>query len=385
MNKGVCTPVSDQCATWDSNTGSCLTCYNGYAISAGACISNPNPTAGYNGNPLCGKWSNTACLSCSARAYFNSLGVCTAVSDQCETFDPLDGSCLTCYGGYTLKSGTCVKSATTTPSDVGCSIWNTKNNVCLECSQRYYYNGKQCLPVSDQCKTWSSTGSCLSCYDGYDLANGVCKESAGNNASPKDLGCGLWDWKNSKCLKCSDNWVFNNNGVCAPVSDQCNTYDLAGNCVTCYKGYNLVGGKCVKAPVEKVSDLGCGLWDWNNHKCLQCSSNYIFNNNGVCVPVSDQCKTFDLSGKCVSCYDGYNLVSGKCIEAPLQKVSDLGCGLWNWKDQKCLQCSSNWVFNNKGVCVPVSDQCKTFDLSGSCVSCYDGYNLVGGKCVEAPI
>ena len=35
-----------------------------------------------------------------------------------------------------------------------------------------------------------------------------------------------------------------------------------------------------------------------------------------------------------------------------------------------------------GVCVPVNDQCSTFDENtGDCLSCYLGYNLEGGKCI----
>ena len=203
--------------------------------------------------------------------------------------------------------------------------------------------------------------------------------------APSDSGCGTWDWKNQKCLQCSNNWVFNTNGVCVPVSDQCNTFDRSGNCVSCYKGYSLSNGKCVLASVQSVSDVGCGLWDWNNQKCLQCSNNWVFNTNGVCVAVSDQCNTFDPKGKCIRCYSGYNLVDGACILAPIQSPSDLGCGTWDWKNQKCLQCSSKWVFNTNGVCVPQSDLCKLFDKSGHCLDCYKGYNLVSGKCVLAPI
>jgi hypothetical protein len=385
MSNGVCKPVSDQCHTWDSNNGNCLTCYNGYILSAGACIINPNPFNG-GSNPLCAKWDKTACLTCAPRAYFNSFGICTAVSDQCQTWDPIDGSCLTCYGGYENKNGDCVKSAVQQPSDLGCSLWNTQSNICLKCSERFFFDGKKCSPVSDQCRTWNAAGACTGCYDGYDLLiNGVCQLSKSNDAAPSDLGCATWDWKKQQCLKCSSNWVFNNLGVCVPVSDQCNTYDLSGLCVSCYKGYNLVAGKCILAPIESVADLGCAKWDWNNKVCLQCSNNWVFNNQGACVPVSDQCKAFDRSGNCVSCYDGYNLESGKCVLAPIQKPSDLGCATWDWKKQQCLKCSNNWVFNNLGVCVPVSDQCNTFDLSGLCVSCYDGYNLVAGKCVLAPI
>jgi hypothetical protein len=382
MNKGVCTPVSDQCSTWNDQ-GHCLTCYNGYVLANGACNINTSPLDG-SSNALCGLWNGSICTKCAPRSYFNPFRICTPVADQCETWDPTDGACLSCYGGYTLAKGVCSASAIAQPSDLGCGTWNAKGDICLQCSHRFYFNlVKKCVPVSDQCKVWTAAGLCTSCYDGYDLTNGQCSQSASNTAAPSDLGCGTWDWKNQKCLKCSNNWVFNNLGACVPVSDQCQTYDLSGVCLSCYKGFNLANGKCVEAPVDQVADKGCGTWDWNKKICLQCSNNYVFNGLGVCVPVSDQCKTFDRSGLCLSCYDGYNLVSGKCQEAAVQKPSDLGCGTWDWKNQKCLKCSNNWVFNNLGVCVPVSDQCKTFDLSGQCVSCYDGYDLIKGQCSQS--
>jgi len=385
LNNGTCSPVSDQCYTWDSHTGACLSCYNGYVLNNGVCSVNPNPATGAK-DPLCATWLAGSCSACASRAYFNDFGVCTAVSDQCQTWDPKYGVCLSCYGGYTLTNGVCSQSPIQTPSDLGCALWNTNSNVCLQCSQRYYFNGNKCAPVNDQCNTFdSSTGRCTTCYNGYDLQlDGTCQLSTKNTA-PSDAGCGTWDWKNQKCLECSNNWVFNGSGVCVPVSDQCNTFDRLGNCFSCYLGYNLVAGKCVLAPIQNPTDAGCGTWDWKNQKCLQCSNNWVFNNNGVCVPVSDQCNTFDISGNCVSCYLGYNLVSGKCVLAPIQKPTDAGCGTWDWKNKKCLQCSNNWVFNTQGVCVPVSDQCNTFDLSGNCVTCYLGYNLQNGKCVLAPI
>ena len=84
------------------------------------------------------------------------------------------------------------------------------------------------------------------------------------------------------------------------------------------------------APIEKPSDIGCRTWDWKNRRCLQCSEHFVFNNNGVCIPVSDQCKTNDLSGACTSCYKGYQVVVGKCERIPDEKPSDVGCALWNW-------------------------------------------------------
>lgn len=336
----------------------------------------------------CSLWNSkqSICLQCSNRWFFNSQQVCAPVSDQCNSFDKNTGLCTSCFGGYDLTtSGSCVVSNTNNqPSDVGCGTWDWKNQKCLQCSDNWVANSfGVCVPVSDQCKTFYSSGSCASCYAGYNLDNGKCVAAPIQKVA--DVGCATWDWKNQKCLQCSTNWVANNAGVCVPVSDQCSKWDSNGLCTLCYVGYNLVSGSCVAAPVEHVSDVGCATWDWKNKKCLQCSDNWVSNSNGVCVPVSDQCKSFDQTGACGSCYVGYNLINGKCVLAPIQHVSDVGCATWDWKNQKCLQCSDNWISNSNGVCVPVSDQCKSFDQSGACGSCYVGYNLIDGKCVAAPI
>jgi hypothetical protein len=384
-SQGVCVAVSDQCATWNQTNGFCLTCYGGYVLTNGVCAVNPNPFNGGN-NALCAQWNGTNCLKCAARAYFNSFGVCTAVSDQCQTFDPLDGSCLSCYAGYKLDvSRACVLTPGQQPSDLGCKSWNSAQNVCLACSQRYFFNGSVCVPVSDQCATWNLSGSCLTCYGGYDLLSGKCQVSA-NSTNVTDLGCATWDWNKRKCLACSSNWIFNSNGVCVPVSDQCATFNAQGACLTCYKGYQVSNGKCQLAPADNnVTDLGCATWDWNNKKCLACSSNWVFNNAGQCVPVSDQCASSNAQGACLTCYKGYNLNNGKCQLAPINTPTDLGCASWDWNNKKCLACSSNWVFNNNGVCVQVSDQCASSNAQGACVSCYKGYNLSNGKCQLAPI
>ena len=60
----VCTPVSDQCKTWDSN-GACTACFMGYDLKNGKCVTT---------NPLCkSSDSNGACFSCySGYVLFNN-------------------------------------------------------------------------------------------------------------------------------------------------------------------------------------------------------------------------------------------------------------------------------------------------------------------------
>jgi len=183
----------------------------------------------------------------------------------------------------------------------------------------------------------------------FTLKLGQCLYSDSNNAKPSDLGCGVWDWDNQKCLKCSNNWVFNSKNVCVPASDQCASHDASGACLTCYKGYDLKDGQCLYSDSNnaKPSDLGCGLWNWNEQVCLKCSNNWIFNNNKKCVPVADQCASNDQKGNCLTCYKGYDLKEGLCLfsESNNAKPADLGCGLWDWDNQKCLKCSNNWFAN----------------------------------------
>lgn len=243
----------------------------------------------------------------------------------------------------------------------------------------------QCSRVSDLCKTHNDAGFCTSCYVGYELKSGECHIEEEKRVS--DVGCSSWDWVNQVCLKCSVNWVFSRgqNRVCVPISDQCASHNDAGRCTSCYEGYELVAGRCSKKEDEKVGDVGCATWDWKRKLCLKCSVRWTFNSRGVCIPVSDQCKTHDSQGACLTCYEGYELQGTRCVKEEDERVTDVGCGLWDWTNKICLRCSEKWVFNSQRICIPVSDQCKTSNSVGNCTSCYKGYRLEGGKCAESII
>ena len=336
-------------------------------------------------NSLCKTFdSNQACLECADRSFFNQDNVCVAVSDYCNTWDALTGACLTCPSGYALKDGACNIAPGIKPSDLGCKIWDWSNQKCTSCSSNFVFNQNNvCVPVSDQCKEHDNQGLCTSCYFGYDLKSGSCLFSESNNARPSDFGCADWDWNNNKCLTCSNWYYFNAEGVCVPVSDLCHSHDPAtGQCTDCFKGFTLDKGVCAPSSPVRPSDLGCGAWDWDNKVCLSCSKNWVMI-NGACVPVNDQCSTFDdATGNCLTCYRGYNLEGGKCIIQDLTLIvpADKGCADWNWNDRICLSCSSHWFMNADGVCVPVSDLCKSSDPNGACTACYSGYDLVNGVC-----
>ena len=63
--------VDELCATWDSDNGDCLSCYNGYELDGRDCVVR-NIQGNVDNNLLCESWEGSNCLNCSTRAYFNS-------------------------------------------------------------------------------------------------------------------------------------------------------------------------------------------------------------------------------------------------------------------------------------------------------------------------
>lgn len=64
--------------------------------------------------------------------------------------------------------------------------------------------------------------------------------------------------------------------------------------------------------------------------------------NGVCMPVSDLCMTFDRRfGFCLSCYPGYELNEGMC-ETPILNP-DPNCG--KRTKNGCEYCNPNYFLN----------------------------------------
>ena len=149
-----------------------------------------------------------------------------------------------------MKNGKCIakdlsQSSNVQPSDPGCAKWDWPNQKCLQCSTRYYFNNQGiCTQVSDYCNTYNSvTGACLTCYSGYTLNGTVCVLSKGNdntnnNTNPSDPNCQNFDRQSNRCVRCSYRFYLGSDGLCAQVSDQCQTWNFNnGNCTSCYQGY----------------------------------------------------------------------------------------------------------------------------------------------------
>lgn len=179
----------------------------------------------------------------------------------------------------------------------------------------YFFNADGvCTPVSDHCRSWDLNGSCTACYYGYDLTKGECGTSInfpGKLQVAENPLCKAW--RGDTCVECASRSYFNAAGLCMAVSDFCQTWDKHdGFCLTCYKGYELKSNsKCVLSPLETFTDTDPGCQTWKEDACINCSKNWVFGEEGYCIPVSGLCKTSE-GLACTSCYKGYTLDKGQC-------------------------------------------------------------------------
>ncbi len=189
-----CRQISDDCREWNTETGECTSCYKGYALANGACALDSSVPAAVTNNPHCKTWKDSECQECANRAFFDANRVCQLVNDQCWTWDPQDGLCLTCYKGYDLQNGGCVFSSSNTApvADPGCKTWS--EGICVECSSRWVFNNQNvCIPVADTCRTHDQNSLCLTCYPGYTLVDGTCL-IVEDSLKENEAGCGKWNW-----------------------------------------------------------------------------------------------------------------------------------------------------------------------------------------------
>ena len=46
----------------------------------------------------------------------------------------------------------------------------------------------------------------------------------------------------------------------------------------------------------------------------------------------------------------------------------------------CNACSTRHFVGQDGKCIPVNPLCRTHNNQGQCVTCYEGYSLIGATC-----
>jgi hypothetical protein len=102
--------------------------------------------------------------------------------------------------------------------------------------------------------------------------------------------------------------------------------------------------------------------------------------SGVCTLISVFCNKYNnISGACLSCYSGFKISNGQCVED--NTTIDQNCA--SWTNSVCDKCAFGSYFDVNHICQIVDPLCATFNSSnGYCLSCYSSYVLTNGKCLK---
>lgn len=237
FKEGLCTAVDPLCNGFNPLTGACLGCYESFVLSGSRCIEDKNHTLT---DPNCASWLQGVCIKCATRTFMNSQGLCQAISIDCSTYSPDNGHCTSCYPGFTVKNGECLKDI----SPSSCNKFNPDGS-CAICGKGSYLSQGSCILTDPQCANFDSSAfRCLGCYPGYSLLSGVCQLSV-VDSKYEVKNCYAYD-SNNQCIKCYDRFFLSSN-QCQPVNVFCKTYDdLDGSCLSCYSSFTLQQGKCLQ-------------------------------------------------------------------------------------------------------------------------------------------
>ena len=400
------------------------------------------------------------CVKCSALD-----ANCLKCSEtQCVTclpaYDLVDGKCVlkTCPDGQYLDelTGTC------NPCGAGCTKC-TSADVCTECESAYdlengacktkncgdgmYLNTEtgECLSCSAECATCTNvandgeTSQCITCADGYHMANGVCVANGcadmklatecGANQIKTDAGVAT---NGEQCYSCADP-----EPECRKDTDCDGTQKCSpdGECVlktcaemgyekTCSAGYlkneAAVGsdGMCYTCQ-NPAKDCPADKPAWDGKKCVQCTANshcesyeyckdnqctlqagkcYTSNDctnadyckDHSCVPACDQNPCSEKTPKCIpvthkpvcyctqtSCGEGYECDTTVC--KPLTCSTDSDCsGSKMCSGGKCVDpCDPNPCSGKTPKCIPVTHKPVCYCTT---TSCGEGYECDVTRC-----
>ena len=161
-----------------------------------------------------------------------------------------DGSCTSCFPGYSLINNTCLVST----QDPNCLKFND-NKICQLCANRFFLDANsKCKQVSSLCKTYNQgNGACETCYNGFVISGSGC---IGATAGNSDQNCKVSN--KGICLQCYNGFYLNPSGPCLQISSLCKTSDPNnGACLSCYQGYTLINKTCVPTNATDNSDPNC--------------------------------------------------------------------------------------------------------------------------------
>ena len=212
----------------------------------------------------------------------------------------VNGSCVTCYFGYTLIGGVCSYNP---------------------CNSDEFFTAPNCTKASISCLTFDRfTGACLTCANSnYTLTNGTCIVNAcpagstnRNNTCISNF-CNGFVLISGVCTSCISTAFELRNGLCSPL--QCpfaNTY------------YSSRFNFCLNYPTN------CNAVDLISERCTSCLSPFTLNattnlcelicalplvkrpSNNQCVNLPENCNRINSFLQCIECKTNFAIDGGFC-------------------------------------------------------------------------
>ena len=314
---------------------------------------------------------------------------------ECRFYYENELKCKNCNEGYYLTTnGT---SCTKLTLDVNCEFYSNHENKCLKCKKDYNLKTSSnfCYKKIENCKTWTipassgSSSKCSLCQDGYYISSDEltcilgtidhCWKYVQNKLQPNICGkytnIIFYEVTNycKKPLLIEGCLSYENLNDCS----QCDTHDYFLTNKRCCK-YNQFwdGAKCVANSIKFCrKNLTTTATE-----CNECDSKYQFDqyldpvsNFKICCPINTY----------------YHPVHKSCVNFLDISINDIGCGVFDYILQKCINCKDNFYYSDKttdmccpdykyfnaGSCVPITgfNFCRKIDnsvpASKKCIEC----------------
>ena len=389
----------DNCKSCDFNeTDKCKDCNPGYYLPYDALTK----SRCYSCGPYClyclGSMNDPICTQCDTGFYLsdgNCLRACTLGSyDYCKTCDSTNPkNCGSCNDGYYLPIGNYKRYCNYCGSPKIKKCHQEKNYTIIidECTSDYVLLRNNCV---EKCDSQSYFSRCTVCNEEPDKLD-QCKECKEGYYLPTD-------YDNTYCYYCP-----------YPCSS-CYGNSYNPTCTSCYDGYILSGGKCLKNCTIGDNNLckSCNTEPGKIDKCLECNERYYLprnTNQQSCMSCPNNCKKCE-GNNCLECDTGYHLVQNENNEYnyyynPTYYYSCEQCNIEGCNAYKsdsnlciCIECntdpSERILYNNStnafiscyGGCeIGELDKCKSCaNTGGKCAECNNGYSLNSqGKCTSS--
>ena len=174
----------------------------------------------------------------------------------------------------------------------------------------------------------------------------------------------------AECTSCIGNFSLitqNNLKFCVRLINNCISYDLRINCITCAPGFTLQYNRC--------KSIRCSQFDT---LCRGCFNPFVLNTtSGLCTDTNCLNSTFEL---CLICKSGFYLLDSP-TDTLCTPIPSPNCDQATRNTGKCTQCQAGFVPNVNGTCVSASNiynGCAS--QAYPCPKCSVGYFLGNGLC-----